>query len=129
MPPGQKARQPAPTTDSPQVLMACCLHASPRSSTLMGPSGALMNPPPPPRHSDSPANAPRPLLLTGGLKSGLRQGERAGNVVMEPAGHFGVPPSRSEPAGSILRKQVRMGEDFLGGRGREECYALVHERW
>lgn len=50
--------------------------------------------------------APGPLLLIGGLKSGLRQGERAGNVVMEPAGHFGVPPSRSEPAGSILRKQV-----------------------
>lgn len=50
--------------------------------------------------------APGPLLLIGGLKSGLRQGERAGNVVMEPAGHFGVPPYRSEPAGSILRKQV-----------------------
>ncbi len=44
----------------------------------------------------------------GGLKYKLKDGEEAGNIVMEAPGFFGVPPAppSQQSAGSILRKQV-----------------------
>ncbi|GIL82891.1 hypothetical protein Vretimale_8390 [Volvox reticuliferus] len=44
------------------------------------------------------------IVRPGGLKTKLRQGETAGNVVMAAPGTFGVPPVKK--SGSILRSQV-----------------------
>lgn len=53
------------------------------------------------------AIAPLPVgqVRPGGLKSELKSGEAAGNIVMRGPGYWGVPPKEPR-AGSILRRQV-----------------------
>jgi len=54
------------------------------------------------------------VVRPGGLKSELKEGEVAGNVVMKPPGYYGVPPRGK--AGSVLRRQVA-----------EVCVAALYE--
>jgi hypothetical protein len=60
------------------------------------------------------------VVRPGGLKSELRSGEAAGEVVMKGAGTYGFPPMRK--SGSILRSQVggsgRLGAAGLAGSWR-----------